>query len=123
MVKRILMILSTALLLCAQAHANSGQMLLEALDSEDPELNMIGEAYVTGVYEAGIALGEICLVGGIVHDQVVSLVYWTLKENTEMGHLPASMLVLAIVRNAMPCTLEPDVVPWSPDYKKPKESI
>ena len=123
MIKRILMILSTALLLCAQAHANSGQMLLEALDAEDPELNMIGEAYVTGVYEAGITLGEICLVGGITHDQVVSGVYFTLKGNPEMLHLHASALVLAIVRNAMPCTLEPDVEPWSPEYKRPKESI
>lgn len=104
--RNILLYLSVSLLLCAQAHANDGNMLLECVESEDPLMQVAAEAYITGAYSMGVTLGIICPVDGVTHDQLVATVILFVIENPALRHLEATMLVGASLMVYFPCAEE-----------------
>lgn len=122
MIKRILVALSLSLALCSQAHANDGNMLLDCMNSEEPLMQVAGEAFITGAYSMAIDVGLLCPVDGVTHDQMVAVVIMFLIENPEARHLPAAMLTGAALVAHFPC-VQPEEEPgkWTTEPKE--ESI
>jgi len=128
MFKKAMLTISMVAMLSGTAHANSAEMLYEALDSDDKMMNIAGEGFVTGVYSLGIELGIICVPGNVTHDDLMKFIYWNLKENEEAWHLNAAQYVGGMLAGYFPCAdaeveEEEETPPWSPKYKDQKESI
>ena len=97
-------ILPVLLLWCSVAHAEfkDGNELFQLLTSRDSLDRVDALGYVTGVADA--LRGTVhCIVPNATAGQISDMTLAYLRRNPENRHLPANMIVAAVLKSAWPC--------------------
>jgi hypothetical protein len=81
-----------------------GNGLLEVCDNDDLLQKAICAAYINGVADAASAMRLVCFPPQVDYGQTRDVVVKGLRDHPEVRQRPSSVLAIAYLTNAFPCT-------------------